>query len=954
MTARAPICIRPRLHAFATIGLLAAAANAQPDTTTTRPDAAARMVRVFDFEERDTNPGEVPRYWFRSQDSKESPRPDFPAWNRAELVYDLDATAQGTRVKRGTGSVMLPTQGGSTSLMLGRGVLPVFAEADYVVHASVRTTGLSNARAGVIARLLDASGKAIAGSQNTSRFVQSETGWTNLSVDICSDSPGAAYIQIELVLLQPAAQSAYGGNTTRSFSIVKEDRDGAAYFDDVAVLQLPRVELTTESPANITPLPASPRLRSLVRDMAGELLTQTIEVLDAAGTVVDKTTVPLTGGGGQHTWQPKLPRLGWYRARLSLTNADNINVGGSVVDLLWVPTGAAATDTSGPRRLAPMSTERSRLGLTLPTLALPELAALPGAVRATGVGNATFPAWARDLTPETARAHADRLQTLVGALIADGCSPTVTLGPVPAGITSDGRYDAGDAWPVLAGDRQQWLRFAEDIFDRLGTRVPAWQVGRVDDDRAFWRTWSSELAHLQNDLDGYVPGSAIAIPASIHHAWDVQEVARSRSNIQIVARVPAVTSAASLREAIPAWLPLTTTSRENASVRLSLEPSDVAAYGPTATAEQLARQMIEAWRIMGSGTEGNRTGASLTLSRPWTLPQGRRPQIRPSPALGAWIGTSQRLNGRRIVGEFPIAEGVRCYILAPLDATADENPGALVLWNESAPPPLAHFEGAVGRGPVKIVDIYGNTRPLPLVRASSGAQVARVDLTGAPVFIEGVDVPLVRFLSSVRIEPPFLDATGEVLERSIVLSNPWPAGITGTVSIVEPGGYTKGPKDRSWRIVPRSSPFNIPPGKSATIPFTVAFSPTEEAGNKPFLLALDVTADAPYGLIETTRQVEVGLKEYALELRASAAGSDAIVEAIVTNNSDRTMTLELTALAPGQPRSRAVITNLAPGRQVIRRFSYMGLRDELTRQRVIVSLTDTESRLRLNRSAEVP
>jgi len=66
------------------------------------------------------------------------------------------------------------------------------------------------------------------------------------------------------------------------------------------------------------------------------------------------------------------------------------------------------------------------------------------------------------------------------------------------------------------------------------------------------------------------------------------------------------------------------------------------------------------------------------------------------------------------------------------------------------------------------------------------------------------------------------------------------------------------------------------------------------------------------------------------------------------------MTLELTALAHSHPRSRAVITNLAPGRQVIRRFSYMGLRDQLTRQRVIVSLTDTESRLRLNRSAEVP
>ncbi len=98
------------------------------------------------------------------------------------------------------------------------------------------------------------------------------------------------------------------------------------------------------------------------------------------------------------------------------------------------------------------------------------------------------------------------------------------------------------------------------------------------------------------------------------------------------------------------------------------------------------------------------------------------------------------------------------------------------------------------------------------------------------MFIEGVDVPLVRFLAAVRIDPPFLEATGEVLDRTIILTNPWPASISGSVSIVEPGGYVQGPKDRSWRIVPRSSPFSIPPGKTAQIPFTVSFSPTEEAG----------------------------------------------------------------------------------------------------------------------------
>ena len=907
------------------------------------------MVRVFDFEERDTNPGEVPQYWYRAQDTKESPRPDFPSWNRAELFYSENPSPF---VKRGSGSVRLPTQGGSTSLLLGKGVLPVFAEADYVVHTSVRTDHITYARAGVVARLLDSSGKFIPGTQATSRLIVSEGTWTNLSVELTSDSPGAAYIQIELVLLQPKTQASSAGATPVSYSITNEDRDGGAYFDDVSILQLPRVELSTDSPANITALPATPRLKTLVRDMAGERLRQSIEVLDASGTVIDRTSSALSGGASQQTWQPNLPRLGWYRARLALSNDAGVNVGGSVVDFLWVP--GSTGNPGGTQRLTPFNAERSRLGLTLASLSEQERAVLPQAARAAGVGTLTLPAWTTALTPDNARGHADALQAIVSRLIADGISPTVTLGPVPAGITTGGRFDAGDAWPVLAGDRKEWLRFAEDIFDRLGPRVPTWQVGRTTDDRAFWRAWDSELTHLQSDLDGYIPGSAIAVPASIHHAWDPALLAHLRSSVQIVARVPSSTSAPTLRQAMTNWRPVAAISRGNASLRLALEPADLNTFGATASAEQLTRQMVEAWLIMGDSTDPSAPGASLTLSQPWTLPERRRPQIRPSPALGAWIATSQRLSGRRVVGEFPIAQGVRCLILAPLDSSTEERPGALVLWNESAPPEQARFEGAVGRGPVQLVDIFGNTTPLPLVKTVNGALVARVPLTSSPIFIEGIDVPLVRFLSTVRVEPPFLDATGEVLERSIILTNPWPASITGTVSIVEPGGYGRGPKDRSWRITPRSSPFNIPPGRSATIPFTCAFSPTEEAGDKPFLLALDVTADAPYGLIETTRQIEVGLKQYSLELRASGAGNDAIIEAIVTNNSRQTMTLELTALAPGQPRTRAVITNLAPGRQVTRRFSYVNLREALATQRVIVSLTDTESTLRLNRSVQVP
>src|SRR2546423_15150184 len=79
--------------------------------TISRPDTAGRVVKIFSFEEGKTNPGDVPQNWFRSYDQPGSPRPGFPAWNKASLSY----TTEGGVAFAGAGSVVLPTQGGSTS-----------------------------------------------------------------------------------------------------------------------------------------------------------------------------------------------------------------------------------------------------------------------------------------------------------------------------------------------------------------------------------------------------------------------------------------------------------------------------------------------------------------------------------------------------------------------------------------------------------------------------------------------------------------------------------------------------------------------------------------------------------------------------------------------------------------------------------------------------------------------
>ena len=103
--------------------------------------------------------------------------------------------------------------------------------------------------------------------------------------------------------------------------------------------------------------------------------------------------------------------------------------------------------------------------------------------------------------------------------------------------------------------------------------------------------------------------------------------------------------------------------------------------------------------------------------------------------------------------------GLRCFILSPVSENSLGR-GALVAWNEGAAEGDAVLHAYLGPGPVRVVDLYGNSTDAPL-RASGadggepGSETARrpevaVPIGAEPVFIEGIDPMLTRFLASVR------------------------------------------------------------------------------------------------------------------------------------------------------------------------------------------------------------
>ncbi|MFT3686712.1 MAG: hypothetical protein QM783_17630 [Phycisphaerales bacterium] len=249
-----------------------------------RPSFAGRQVCVFDFEEEAYNPEDIPRNWFRAYDQPGRPRKGFPRWNQA--IFN------GRVAHSGNTSVMLPTKGGSTSLRLGSGLIQVFPDAEYRVSGYIRTEGLRYATALIEAAILDEQGNPVPGAVVRSQPLQSPEAWTPVAITLHGPFNGARTLRIDLLLLQPDQFPV--SRVAEQFVPRSEDLSGAAYFDDIAVLQLPRVRLSSDAPGNVfMGEKRKPELTAQVRDLTGEDLHAEIVTRDLNDTVVDRQEIAL-------------------------------------------------------------------------------------------------------------------------------------------------------------------------------------------------------------------------------------------------------------------------------------------------------------------------------------------------------------------------------------------------------------------------------------------------------------------------------------------------------------------------------------------------------------------------------------------------------------------------------------------------------------------------------------
>ena len=167
--------------------LWAAASRAQPADV-------GRVLRTFDFEERRlNNPEDLPMRWVKVEG------PGLPHYVNGRLSADA---AHG-----GKYSFRFDLNGGSLVYRHEPDQIRARPGAHYRVEGYCRTTVLARARARITAYFADADGRPIPDTVRHSDLYAAaapDEDWKKLSVELSADSPKAAFLVLELGLLQPA------------------------------------------------------------------------------------------------------------------------------------------------------------------------------------------------------------------------------------------------------------------------------------------------------------------------------------------------------------------------------------------------------------------------------------------------------------------------------------------------------------------------------------------------------------------------------------------------------------------------------------------------------------------------------------------------------------------------------------------------------------------------------
>jgi hypothetical protein len=843
-----------------------------------------RLVRAFDFEEARHLPLTMPPNFYRYI----APEEGFPVFGRMQLSREA---AHG-----GEWSLEFALDGGSMSARVPTAVIPVLPGVDYVVSAWASTEGLHSAAARLSASLHDARGDSIAGSRASSAASRAGGAWQRLTVEVPGDFDEAADLVVELEVLQfKQLQSAETGRPRL------RDTTGRAWFDDVAIWQRPRIELSTATGSGVLGPGDQRALRLRVRDVLHDRRAARLRVHDIDGAVVHERDFALPRGLWEQVETLDALGSGWYRTVLEVVDGSG-------------PIGARSLDFVTLPATGRMTGEGPHFGVALAEDSVTAAQAIGPLARQMLLSVVATPL-AADSVSE------DDLLEVVSRLADEDLELILSLPQPPGQPSAAPQGDARRVLEALSRTPRHFEDLLSGVAHHVGDRAPQFLLGGPDPAAQLDpRGLDALLADARKVIARFVPSPELLVPM-----WAEEALAASASASASApadgrwVRIPHHVQPEAILQYAARW------QAPRSRVIAMIEGLPASSHAPRERLEDLSLRALHAWR---AGLE------RICIEAPWARAE-RGGGVVPQPEMPAWRVLAEHLRGRRFGGELPVPQGLRCWILR--SGQGDDE--ALCVWNEHAAADASVLTMVLADGPVRTTDLLGNTRTVDLRDGVHTIPVGRL-----PSFIEGVDGRLASFRAAISIEPRFLPARHQVHEARLLLQNPWDVALAGTVQFDPPPG---------WRVTPRVAQFTISPAGEHELPIELVLERGALAGPSALDARIDLVAEREY-TVNARVMVHVGLQEVGFAAHWHAAGEDLVVIQAVTNMGTGLLDLFGFVSAPGIARQRRDFATLASGQTAIRSFRVPGGLKRLAGGQLQVGVAERDGTARLNQVLEIP
>ena len=842
-----------------------------------QPAEVSRVLSTFDFEERRLgNAEDLPMYWAKVEGAA------FPHYVNAKLATD--------RARSGKYSFRFDLNGGSLLYRYPTGRVRVRPGSHYRVEAMCQTTRMPVARARLTAYFTDVDGNPLENTTRHSELYAAQTDrdrWKRLGFEMAAVDPAAAYMALELGLLQPAE---YAEDSLGERTLHDQDIRGTAWFDDLSVAQVPRVTMTTDRPGNVFRRSDPLRLQVLVDDRFTDDLAARLVIRDPDGKPVFQRSGALDMaaaealGPGRKRMALELPDLppGWYEAALVMTSRGQF-VGEHAAHLVRLADDAPPVPPDG------------RFGVVATDLPFDGWAELPGVLPMLAAGRVKLAVWgAGGDVQEMDPAAFDHLLGRLGAL---GIQPTACLLELPPAIAA--KVGGAALTRILTAPADDWQPQLAYLISRHANHLDRWQVG-ADGSDAFVTDPAMRRAYARvyREFDALVPDPDLAMPWP---AW-----------YDLEGQLPATVALSVPPSVLPSQVPLYVadiraggTDDAARALSLTLEPLDRARYGRETQIRDFAQRVVYALSA-GAGR--------IDVPLPFAVRRDGEALVKqPQEMLIILRTLLTTLGGAEYRGRVPLAEGVEAFLFDR------RGQGVLVLWDRGTDRTAKRL--ALNLGPRAAgVDLWGNATPLLRTPGDRGRGEVRVDVGPMPTFLVDIDGRQAQLRASVAVDRPLIESSFTSHPRRLGFANPYSTAIGGRVKLKPPAG---------WTVTPPAFTFTLNPGERFDREVTIEFPYNSFAGPKTIAAEFTLGGGAGDaadggGAFSVPITLHLGLSDVGAQTLALRDGGDVVVQQMISNYGDKPVDYTAFAIFPGQARQERLVTGLAPGRTTVKRYRFKG------------------------------